>query len=210
MRYVDHDAPLVHLGNRLAAEVAEPAMEPHVVALTCVRVGELAVAVVGERHVAAAALGKVADVVEVGAERVRVLDADHRDLSSGGDDTTRVVGGQRESDTIRRDLIGETVDRVELRNRLGVRVRVTLLRERALADVHDHPRHVEPTRLHVGKVDLSAQVGRVVALGREVRRIYVVVRIERDDPLVDAASTSDEVGLTLNRGLTGARRHGEE
>ena len=117
MRDVDHDAESVHLGDDLLAERRQAVVQPPAVALAGVRVGELAVAVVRERHVARAAIVELLDAREdVGAERVAVLDADERDLLAAGGDPADVGGGQREPDLVRRDLLGEPVDGVELRD----------------------------------------------------------------------------------------------
>ena len=81
VREVDHEADAVHLGDRLLAELAQPVVQPLAVALAGVRVGELAVAVVRQRQVAAAAVVELLDARQVGADRVGVLDADQRHLA---------------------------------------------------------------------------------------------------------------------------------
>ena len=66
--------------DHLPAERRQAAPAPLVVGLAGVRIGELAVAVVRERHVAAAALVELLHPGDVGADRIAVLDADDRDL----------------------------------------------------------------------------------------------------------------------------------
>ena len=133
MREIDHDPPLVHLGNHLLAELAEAVVQPLAVALAGVRVGELAVAVVRERHVAAAAIVELLHALDVGAERIRVLDADQRHLLARLRDARHVGGGQRQLDLSGRDLLGQVMHRVELRHRLLVGAVVAFRRQRALA-----------------------------------------------------------------------------
>ena len=99
---------------------------------------------------------------------------------------------------------------VELRDRLRVGIRVSLRCQRALAHIDDHPRYVQPAGFHLGKVDLVPKVHGVVALCREVSRANVVVAVEGDNPLVDAAGALDQVGLGLVRRLTRASGRGDE
>ena len=128
---------------------------------------------------------------EVLADRIAVLDADERDLAARRVDPARVGGGQRQADLVRRDLLGQAVDRVELLDRRLVGAVVAGRRERiragALADVDDEEGGVEAALDHLGQVHLVAQVHRVVALGGEVRGADVVVRVERHHALVDPA-----------------------
>ena len=51
---------------------------------------------------------------------------------------------------------------------------------------------VEAALDHLRQVDLVAEVLRVVALGGEVGGVDVVVRVERDHPIVNAARLLDE------------------
>ena len=203
VRDVDHDSPPVHFLDDLTAERREAAPRPLVVRLAGVRVGELTVAVVRERHVPAAAVPELLHPLDIGAERVAVLDADDGDLLAALRDPRDVGGGQRELDVVRGDLLRQTVDRVELRDRRLVRAvvsgrlkRVGHLRRIRLADVHDHERDVQAAGLHLRQIDLSGQVHRVVARTREVRQVDVVVRVERDDALVNGARACRQV-LTL-------------
>ena len=170
MREIDHDPPLVHLGNHLLAHLAEAVVQPLAVALAGVRVGELAVAVVRERHVAAAAIVELLDALDVGAERIRVLDADQRDLLPRLRDARHIGGGERELDLIGRDLLRQVMHRVELRDRLLVGAVVALRRQRSLPDVDDEERGVEAAFLHLRQVDLRVEPLRVVLLPREVLR----------------------------------------
>ena len=106
-----------------------------------------------------------------------------------------VGGGERELDLFRRDLLRQVMDRVELRDRLLVGAVVALRRQRSLADVDDEERGVEAALLHLREVDLRVEPLRVVLLPREVLRIDVVVRVERDDAVVNGARLLDERGI---------------
>ena len=194
----------------LASELAEATMHPDVITLAGVRVRELAVPVVRERHVASAHPLEALDVREVSTDRIRVLNPNHRDLLSCGDDAPHVVRRQREFDPVRRDLLSEPMYRLELGQSLLMRVGVALWGQLSLAHIDDHPRHVEGAFLHVGKVHLRGKLHRVVALGGEVRGADVVVRIERDDPLVDAACALDQIGFGLCAGVAPAAGSGHQ
>ncbi len=52
----------------------------------CVRIRQLVVTVVGERHVTAAAVVELADTRDVGADRIAILDADDRHLAAASRD----------------------------------------------------------------------------------------------------------------------------
>ena len=86
--------------------------------LAGIRIRELVVAVVRERHIAAAPLVELADAREVGADRVAVLDADDRDLTPATGDAGHIGRCERKADLLRRDLSGQPVHGVELGDRL--------------------------------------------------------------------------------------------
>ena len=205
MRDVDHDAEAVHLGHGLAAGLAQAVVQPLAVALAGVRIGELAVAVVRERHVAAAAIVELLDAAEIGADRVGVLDADQGHLLAGLRDAPDVGGGQREFDRVGRDLARQPVNGVELRLRLAVGVGVALRRQRPLADIDDEESRIEPASHHLRQVDLGRQVLGVVAFRREIERIDVDVRVERDDALVNRPGARDEAGVRAGLGVQPVR-----
>jgi hypothetical protein len=71
------------------------------------------------------------------AERIAVLDADEGDLLARLRDAQDVGGRERELDLVGRDRLGQTMNRVELLDRLFVGVVVALGRQRTLADVDD-------------------------------------------------------------------------
>jgi len=77
-------------------------------------------------------------------------------------------------------------------------------RQRALADVDDEERDVEAAFLHLRNVDLRRQPLRVIAFGREVGGIDVVMRVERDHAIVNCPRASDQLRLA---GLLGRKRH---
>ena len=178
-------------------------MEKVAVVLARVRVGELAGAGVRQRHVAGAAVVELLDAGDVGPQRVRVLDADHRDQLALARDAAHVVGGERQPDPVGRVLVHHAVDGVELVDRVLVGRCVALFVEQALGGVDDEPADIQPARLHLGQRDLGGQVRRVVALGGEVRRADVDVGVEGDDAVVDAAGALDECLFRLFAGVVG-------
>ena len=169
MREVDHDADAVELGDHLLAELAQAVVRPLAARLAGVRVGQLAVPVVRQRQVAGAAVVELLDALDRRrgiAERVAVLDADERDLLAGLVDPPDVGGGQRQLDLVGRDLFGQQMNGVELRDRLLVGVVVAFWGERALPDIDDEEGRIETARHHLRQVDLVAEVLRVVAFRR--------------------------------------------
>ena len=78
------------------------------------RIGELIVAVVGERQVARAAIVELFDTGDVLADRIAVLDAHQSGFFSLRVDPANVSRIQRQFDLVRRDLTGEAVNGVEL------------------------------------------------------------------------------------------------
>src|SRR5438094_5457626 len=110
MRDVNHEADSIHLGDNLLAEGRETVAFP-TLALAGVRIGELAMAVVRQRHVARAAIKKLLDAADVLVYGVAVLDTNERDSLALRLDPAHVGRGQRQLDLVGRDLIGEPVDR---------------------------------------------------------------------------------------------------
>ena len=96
VRYVDHHAESVHFPDDLLAERTQTVVQPHTVAFSGVRVGELAVSVVRQRHVATAAVEELLDVREVGADRKAVLDPDEDHALTGGVNATGIGRGIRD------------------------------------------------------------------------------------------------------------------
>jgi hypothetical protein len=109
-----------------------------------------------------------------------------------------------------RQRLGQSMNGVKLRNRLLIRAVEALRRQRALAHVHDHERHVEPAFDHLGQIHLRGQAHRVVAVGREIAGTDVVVRVHRDDTLVDRPGSRDERRIRLLRGGAGANRRSDQ
>ena len=110
-----------------------------------------------------------------------------------------VGGRQCKTDLIRRDLFRQPVNGVELRHRLLVGVVKTFGCQRALADVNDHERHVHAAFDHLGQIDLRRQAHLVIAIRREVRRLDVVVSVERDNTFVNAFGFGNQRGLAALR-----------
>ena len=158
------------------------------VPLAGVGVRQLAVAVVRERHVAAAAHVELLHPVDRGAfvtQRVTVLDPDQRDLLALRIDPPHVLSRERQLDLIGRQHFRQAMNRFELLDRLPICVGVTLRSELTLPDINDEEGSVETALLHLRQVDLVAEVLRVVVGKSEVAWIDVVVRVEGDHPIVD-------------------------
>ena len=160
--------------------------------------------VVSERQVARSPFLEFLDAPQIGAHRVPVLDADHGYLAPGGRDGAHIIRSQSQPDALGSDLLGQAVDGVELDDRLVVGVRVAFRRQVALPHVHDEPCDIEPARFHLGQVHLGRQIHGVVLLGGEVGRVDVVVRVQGDDPFVDAARALHQFGVRVPRGSVGA------
>ena len=195
---VNHEADSIHLGDDLPAEGRETVPFPTLV-LAGVRIGELAMAVVRQRHVARAAIKKLLDSADVLAHGVAVLDTNERDSLALRLDSAHVGRGQRQLDLVGRDLLGEPVDRVELLDGRPVGALVArrfecirILRLRGLADVNAEEHRGEAALEHLGQVHLSIEALGVVPLGGEIRYRDIAVRVERDDALVDGARLLDE------------------
>ena len=88
------------------------------------------------------------------------------------------------------------MDGVELLDRRFVGLVVRLGGQLALPDVHDEEGGVEAALLHLRQIDLRIEPLRVVLFAREVLGVDVVVRVERDDALVDGSGFRDERGVS--------------
>ena len=117
-----------------------------------------------------------------------------------------VGGGERELNLVGRDLLGQSMDGVELLDRLLVGVGVALRRQVTLPDVDDEEGGIEPTLDHLGQVDLRRQVLRVVACRREVVGVDVVVRVESNHPLMNRARPLLELGIGRRLPMQAGRR----
>jgi hypothetical protein len=143
--------------------------------------------------------------LEIGADGITVLDADHRHFLAAFRDAGHVRGGERELDLAWRDLLGQPMDGVELGDGGTVGVLESGRRQVSLADVDDEERDVETALLHLRQVHLRRQPHRVVARGREGLGIDIVVRVERDDSIVNRPRSRCDVLLGER-----CRRHGND
>ena len=84
---------------------------------------------------------------------------------------------------------------------------VAILRQRTLSDVDNEEGRVEAAFLHLGQIHLRVEPLRVVAFGREVAHVDVVVRVERDHPLVNGSRFGDDRRV---RRLRAGRRYRAE
>jgi hypothetical protein len=82
---------------------------------------------VRHREIPPATIVELLDAVEVLADRIAVFDADEGDLAPAGVDFPRVGRGQGKPDLVRRDLLAQPMDRVELLDRLRLRSGVSLV-----------------------------------------------------------------------------------
>ena len=203
MRHIHHHPEAIHFLDGLAAHWRQPAPFPFVAGLARVRVCQLVVAVVRERHVAPAAVVEFLDAFEVRADRKPVLDADHGHLLAALRDADDVRGREGKLDVLRRDLLGEAMNRVEFSDSRAVGALVAGGAQLSLPDVDDEERDVEPALLHLGQVHLRRQAHGVVAVGRERLRIDVVVRVERDDAVVDGTRPCRQVLLRPGQCVSG-------
>src|SRR5262249_29136134 len=102
----------IHLGDRLLAEGREPVPFP-AVSLAGVRIGQLIVAVVGERQVASSTIMEFLPSGDFLADGIAVLDAHQSDFFPLRFDSAYVGGVERQLNLVRRNLMGETVNGVE-------------------------------------------------------------------------------------------------
>ena len=83
--------------------------------------------VVCERHIPRAFVGKFLDSRNVRPDRISIFDADHRNLFARFRNSFDIFRGQCEFDLIGRDLLRQTVNRLEFINRVGIRLSITFL-----------------------------------------------------------------------------------
>src|SRR5437667_4501494 len=102
--------------------------------LTGVGIGELAVAIVRQGHISAAAVVELFHPRNVGSDRISVLDADDRDAQVLLMQSENFSGRQRQADPVGSDVFGKAMDGVEFRESLPVGIVIRLWRQRALAD----------------------------------------------------------------------------
>jgi len=152
-----------------------------------VRVRELVVAGVREAHIPRPTLVELTHAREIGANRVPVLDPDHGDLATGLRDAPNIGRRLRELDLLRRNLLGQPVDRVELRDRLPIGVGIAGWRQRPLRHLNHEEGDVETAVAHLRQVRLRHKTTGVVALRCEVRRLEIDVRVDRQYAPVNRA-----------------------
>ena len=209
---IDHHAEAVHFGDDLAAEGGESVVVEIAGGFARVRVGELAVAVVSEREVAAAAFVELFDAFEVEAEGVAVFDADDGDAFAFAVEAADIGGGEGEAHGVGGDGFGEAVDGVELFDGLLVGEVVGFGGGEALADVDDEESDVHVAVGHFGEIDLGIEALEVVAGGGEVGGVDVVMGIEFQDAIVDGLGFGQEGGAggLGEGGQNEQREEGEE
>ncbi len=202
VRDVDHHAELVHRLHDAQAQRREATRLAGVAGASAesVRVGPR------ERHVTSAAIVELVEprdepVVGGVAQAVRALDADQeRDLVGRRGRANLVRRARQDGDA--RVLRDEAVDRVELRDRVRVRLLSGIELRR-----HPHGQElgVEPARLHARDVGLRVRKrpGEVRVLVHEALR-DVVVRVDDDRRAVQVVRRED--GRPRVRRRSGRRR----
>ena len=135
------------------------------------RVGELIVAVVGEREVARTAIVELLNAGNLVADRIAVFDAHQSDFFSLCVDSAYIGDIERQLDFVRCDLATEAMDRVKFLNRglVGAFVargfeRIRILRFSRLADINTKEKSVEAASDHIRQVKLGLESLRVVSL----------------------------------------------
>ena len=128
---------------------------------------------------------------------------------AGSVDALDIVGRVRDLDLVGIHRLGHPVDGVELGEGALASFAVTLRRAARLGDVHDEEAHVEPAGAHLLEAHLAVGVQRIDCGGREIE-FDVVVRVDRQDALVDRVRPGLEIGLgrgcPLRRAARGERR----
>ena len=164
MRQIDHHAQAIHLGDDFAAQRRQSVVVEVALGFSRIRIGELAVAVVGQRHVSPAAVVELLHSLDIGPDGISVLHADDGDAEVLFVQREDVGGRQRQADVVGRDFFRQAMNGVELRDRLPVGVVITFRRQRALADVDDHERDIHAAFDHLRNIDLRREAHGVVAI----------------------------------------------
>ena len=86
----------------------------------------------------------------------------------------------------------QPMNRVELRHRLPVRIVISFRRQRPLADVDDHERNIHAAFHHLRNIHLGRQTHCIVTVRREIARLNIVVRVEREDTRMNASGFGNE------------------
>src|SRR5207302_3061572 len=97
------------------------------------------------------------DALDVVADGPAVFDPDDSDFLAALPNPLHIGGCQSELDIFWRDLLGEAMDRVELRDRLTVPVLVAGWRQFPLSDIDDEKRDAQAAFLHLRQIHLRRQ-----------------------------------------------------
>jgi hypothetical protein len=186
MRQINHHPEAIHLGDHFPAERRQSVVIEVALGFSGVRIGELAVAIVRQRHVSAAPIVELLHSLDVGPDGISILHADDGDPQVLFVQSEDICGRQRQADTVGSDLFRQAMNGVEFRHRLAIGVVVAFWRQRTLADVNDHERDIRAAFDHLRNIDLGSQAHGVVAIRGEVRWLDIVVRVELEDALVNA------------------------
>ena len=79
MRQIDHHPQAIHLRNHFAAQRRQTIVVKIALRFSGIRIRKLAVAIVGQRHIARAPVVKLLYPFDVGPNGIAVLNADHGD-----------------------------------------------------------------------------------------------------------------------------------
>ena len=91
------------------------------------------------------------------------------------------------------------MDRVKFVDRILIRSFVTIVGQRPLARVNDHPRNIEPAARHFRQIDLIRQFLRVIYSVGEIPRVDIVMRVECDHLGMDLFRLCDQLGFVIAR-----------
>ncbi len=185
MRQIDHHPQAIHLGDDFPAQRRQSIVIEVALGFARIRIGQLAVAVVGQRHVSPAPVVELLhsfESVPMGYPFSTPMTAMRRFFLCIASTSAGVSARPMLSGAI---FSVKPMNRVELRHRLPVGAVKAFRRQRALADVHDHERDIHVAFDHLRQIDLRRQAHGVVAIRREIRRLDIVMSIELEDPVVN-------------------------
>ena len=161
-------------------------------------VGDVVVAVVGQRHVAGTELVVALQRAEILADHITVLDADGGHQLASGVDALYIIGRVRQFDQVGVHFIGHPVDRVEFRHRVSLGLGVVLRGPLGLADEDDEKARVQAAGAHLLQVDLARSIERINRFGGKVQW-NVVVTIDGHHRFVDGLGTGIRHLVTILR-----------
>jgi hypothetical protein len=104
MRQIDHHAQAIHLGDDFPAERRQSVVVEVALGFSRIRIGELAVAIVGQRHVSPAPVVELLHFLDIGPDGISVLHTDDGDSQVLLVQREHVGRRQRQADLVGRDF----------------------------------------------------------------------------------------------------------